>query len=54
MIRDSLHYRKLTDKPKLKDEDNKENDKSKDSTKEKNKDLAADEALTALAYGKNL
>ena len=52
VTRDSLHYRKLTDRPKLKEEDSKENDKSKDSTKEKSKDSAADEALTALAFGK--
>ncbi|KAJ4444202.1 hypothetical protein ANN_05992, partial [Periplaneta americana] len=52
VTRDSLHYRKLTDKPRAKEED-KDAEKLKDSTKDKNKEVdpAAVEALAALAYG---
>lgn len=53
VTRDSLHYRKLTDKPKAKEEDNKDSDKMKDIAKEKSKekDPTAGEALAALAFG---
>lgn len=53
VTRDSLHYRKLTDKPKAKEEDNKDSDKMKDAAREKSKekDPAVGEALAALAFG---
>jgi len=53
VTRDSLHYRKLTDKPRVKEEDNKDGDKVKDVArgKSKEKDPAAGEALAALAFG---
>jgi hypothetical protein len=53
VTRDSLHYRKLTDKPRAKEEDSKDSDKMKDIVKErsKEKDPAAGEALAALAFG---
>lgn len=53
VTRDSLHYRKLTDKPRAKEEDSKDSDKMKDAAKEKSKekDPAAGEALAALAFG---
>jgi hypothetical protein len=53
VTRDSLHYRKLTDKPRVKEEDSKDGDKMKDTTREKvkEKDPSAGEALAALAFG---
>ncbi|XP_023715067.1 cell division cycle and apoptosis regulator protein 1 isoform X3 [Cryptotermes secundus] len=53
VTRDSLHYRKLTDKPRAKEEDSKDSDRMKDAAKEKSKekDPAAGEALAALAFG---
>jgi glutamate synthase domain-containing protein 1 len=53
VTRDSLHYRKLTDKPRAKEEDSKDSDKMKDVAKDKSreKDPAAGEALAALAFG---
>lgn len=53
VTRDSLHYRKLTDKPRVKEEDSKDSDRLKDTTREKvkEKDPAAAEALAALAFG---
>jgi hypothetical protein len=53
VTRDSLHYRKLTDKPKAKEEENKDSDKMKDVAREKSKekDPTAGEALAALAFG---
>jgi hypothetical protein len=53
VTRDSLHYRKLTDKPRVKEEDSKDSDRVKDVTRErvKEKDPAAGEALAALAFG---
>ena len=53
VTRDSLHYRKLTDKPRVKEEDSKDSDRMKDVTREKvkEKDPAAGEALAALAFG---
>jgi hypothetical protein len=56
VTRDSLHYRKLTDKPKAKEEDNKDSEKMKDVAREKSKekDPTAGEALAALAFGMHL
>jgi hypothetical protein len=53
VTRDSLHYRKLTDKPRVREEDSKDSDRMKDTTREKGKekDPAAAEALAALAFG---
>jgi len=53
VTRDSLHYRKLTDKPRVKEEDSKDSDRTKDTTRDKvkEKDPAAAEALAALAFG---
>jgi hypothetical protein len=53
VTRDSLHYRKLTDKPRVKEEETKDNDRIKDAAREKakEKDPAAGEALAALAFG---
>lgn len=53
VTRDSLHYRKLTDKPRVKEEDSKDSERMKDTMREKvkEKDPAAAEALAALAFG---